>query len=213
MTQLPRAVVRADQPQRPTGSPPRPPRPTRVHDAPSPDSSTRRRPTRWCSPRTPPSRSTSSPQTWGRANLAAGDVVVLTQMEHHANIVPWHMLAAERGIEIRWIPLTPEGELDLTDARTAARRRQGGVVHGDEQRARHDHTGRAVLPTRPRRRSAGDRRRLPVRAAQRPPMCRRGTPTSSRSPATRCAARPASGCCGGSWTCSTRSRRSSVAAT
>src|SRR5882757_3896523 len=52
---------------------------------------------------------------WGRANLAAGDVVVLTHMEHHANIVPWHILAAERGIELRWIPLTPDGHLDLTD--------------------------------------------------------------------------------------------------
>jgi cysteine desulfurase/selenocysteine lyase len=54
-------------------------------------------------------------QAWGRANLAAGDVVVLTHMEHHANIVPWHVLAAERGIEIRWIPLTPDGRLDLGD--------------------------------------------------------------------------------------------------
>ena len=53
--------------------------------------------------------------TWGRANLRRGDVVVLTHMEHHANIVPWHMLAAERGIELRWIPLTAQGELDLSD--------------------------------------------------------------------------------------------------
>jgi len=53
--------------------------------------------------------------TWGRANLRRGDVVVLTHMEHHANIVPWHMLAAERGIELRWIPLTTQGELDLSD--------------------------------------------------------------------------------------------------
>jgi cysteine desulfurase/selenocysteine lyase len=53
--------------------------------------------------------------TWGRANLRRGDVVVLTHMEHHANIVPWHMLAAERGIELRWIPLTAQGELDLGD--------------------------------------------------------------------------------------------------
>jgi cysteine desulfurase/selenocysteine lyase len=52
---------------------------------------------------------------WGRSSLAAGDVVVLTHMEHHANIVPWHMLAAERGIELRWIPLTADGHLDLTD--------------------------------------------------------------------------------------------------
>ena len=52
---------------------------------------------------------------WGRANLRAGDVVVLTHMEHHANIVPWHMLAAELGIELRWVPLTPDGLLDLTN--------------------------------------------------------------------------------------------------
>ncbi|HZX55626.1 MAG TPA: SufS family cysteine desulfurase [Ilumatobacteraceae bacterium] len=53
--------------------------------------------------------------SWGRANLREGDVVVLTQMEHHANIVPWHMLASERGIELRWVPLTIDGLLDLTN--------------------------------------------------------------------------------------------------
>ncbi|MFZ9275190.1 MAG: aminotransferase class V-fold PLP-dependent enzyme, partial [Ilumatobacteraceae bacterium] len=41
--------------------------------------------------------------------------VVLTHMEHHANIVPWHMLVAERGIVLRWIPLTSDFQLDLTD--------------------------------------------------------------------------------------------------
>ena len=53
--------------------------------------------------------------SWGRANLGEGDVVVLTQMEHHANIVPWHMLVAERGIQLRWIPLTSDGQLDLSN--------------------------------------------------------------------------------------------------
>ena len=57
-------------------------------------------------------------QTWGRANLHAGDVVVLTHMEHHANIVPWHMLVAERGIELRWIPLTDDCQLDLSNLST-----------------------------------------------------------------------------------------------
>jgi cysteine desulfurase/selenocysteine lyase len=52
--------------------------------------------------------------TWGRKHLQAGDVVVLTEMEHHANIVPWLMLAEERGIELRWIPLTSDFRLDLT---------------------------------------------------------------------------------------------------
>jgi cysteine desulfurase/selenocysteine lyase len=54
-------------------------------------------------------------QSWGRANLGEGDVIVLTEMEHHANIVPWQMVAAEKGAEIRWIPITESGELDLTD--------------------------------------------------------------------------------------------------
>jgi cysteine desulfurase/selenocysteine lyase len=53
--------------------------------------------------------------SWAHANLSEGDPVVLTHMEHHANIVPWHMLAADRGIELRWIPLTSDGHLDLTD--------------------------------------------------------------------------------------------------
>ncbi len=53
-------------------------------------------------------------RSWGGANLQSGDPVVLTMMEHHANIVPWHMLAAERGIELRWIPVTADGQLDLT---------------------------------------------------------------------------------------------------
>ncbi|MGE0507521.1 MAG: SufS family cysteine desulfurase [Acidimicrobiia bacterium] len=56
--------------------------------------------------------------SWGRTNLRTGDVVVLTHMEHHANIVPWHQLAAERGIELRWVPLTADGQLDLTDLDT-----------------------------------------------------------------------------------------------
>jgi len=52
--------------------------------------------------------------SWGRNNLVDGDVVLITELEHHANIVPWHQLSAERGIELRWIPLTDDGRLDLT---------------------------------------------------------------------------------------------------
>jgi cysteine desulfurase/selenocysteine lyase len=53
--------------------------------------------------------------SWGGAHLAAGDVVVLTEMEHHANIVPWHMLRERLGIELRWVPVTGDGLLDLAD--------------------------------------------------------------------------------------------------
>ncbi|MEZ5138177.1 MAG: SufS family cysteine desulfurase [Acidimicrobiales bacterium] len=57
-------------------------------------------------------------QSWGRANLGPGDAVLLTQLEHHANIVPWFQLAAEKGFEVRWIPLTADAQLDLTDIDT-----------------------------------------------------------------------------------------------
>jgi cysteine desulfurase/selenocysteine lyase len=67
-------------------------------------------------------------QSWGRANLKSGDVVVLTEMEHHANLVPWLILKEQLGIELRYIPLTDEGELDLTDLeRTLAGARLLGV--------------------------------------------------------------------------------------
>ncbi len=56
--------------------------------------------------------------SWGRANLQAGDAVVLTIMEHHANIVPWQMLAAEIGFEIRWVPVGEDGMLDTSNLDT-----------------------------------------------------------------------------------------------
>ncbi|HEX3947241.1 MAG TPA: SufS family cysteine desulfurase, partial [Acidimicrobiales bacterium] len=52
---------------------------------------------------------------WGRTNLQAGDAVLLTEMEHHANIVPWLQLAEERGVELRYLPVDGEGRLDLSD--------------------------------------------------------------------------------------------------
>ena len=51
--------------------------------------------------------------SWARANLKAGDMVILTEMEHHSNLVPWHMLKAERGIRLEFIPVTDDGLLDL----------------------------------------------------------------------------------------------------
>ncbi|HJR25644.1 MAG TPA: SufS family cysteine desulfurase [Acidimicrobiales bacterium] len=54
-------------------------------------------------------------KAWGRSHLRAGDAVVLTELEHHANIVPWHQLVEEIGIELRWIPVRPDGHLDLSD--------------------------------------------------------------------------------------------------
>jgi cysteine desulfurase/selenocysteine lyase len=51
--------------------------------------------------------------TWARANLKAGDVILLTEMEHHSNLVPWQMLAAERGLHLEFVPVTDDGRLDL----------------------------------------------------------------------------------------------------
>lgn len=52
-------------------------------------------------------------RAWGDANVGAGDEIVLTLMEHHANIVPWQQLAERTGAVIRWAPLTDDGRLDL----------------------------------------------------------------------------------------------------
>jgi cysteine desulfurase/selenocysteine lyase len=52
---------------------------------------------------------------WGRANVHAGDVIVATEMEHHSNLVPWQILAQERGATLRHIPVDPStGRLDLS---------------------------------------------------------------------------------------------------
>jgi cysteine desulfurase/selenocysteine lyase len=51
--------------------------------------------------------------SWGRANLKQGDVVLLTEMEHHANLVPWQMLAAEKGVHLEFIPVTEGFLLDV----------------------------------------------------------------------------------------------------
>lgn len=50
--------------------------------------------------------------SWGRANLTADDAVLITEMEHHSNIVPWQLLRDEIGFELRVVPVTDEGYLD-----------------------------------------------------------------------------------------------------
>lgn len=51
--------------------------------------------------------------TWGRTFLHEDDLVILTEMEHHSNLVPWQMLLVEKGIRLEFIPVTDEGLLDL----------------------------------------------------------------------------------------------------
>ncbi len=52
--------------------------------------------------------------SWGRANLKAGDEVLLTGLEHHSNIVPWQLICDAMGAQIRVLPTTPTGELELS---------------------------------------------------------------------------------------------------
>jgi len=51
--------------------------------------------------------------TWGRTNLKEDDLVILTEMEHHSNLVPWQILIAEKGIRLEFIPITTDGILEL----------------------------------------------------------------------------------------------------
>ena len=53
--------------------------------------------------------------TWGRRNIGPGDEILLTQMEHHSNIVPWQMLAQEKGATIRWLHVSEDGRLSLDE--------------------------------------------------------------------------------------------------
>ncbi|MEK6570931.1 MAG: cysteine desulfurase [Bacteroidota bacterium] len=53
--------------------------------------------------------------SWGRTHLRPGDEILLSYMEHHSNLIPWQMIARETGAQLRFIPLTPDGRLDLSD--------------------------------------------------------------------------------------------------
>ncbi|MFZ8102128.1 cysteine desulfurase, partial [Staphylococcus arlettae] len=56
-------------------------------------------------------------RSYGDANLTEGDEIVVTEMEHHANIVPWQQLAKRTKAELKFIPMTPDGELDIEDVK------------------------------------------------------------------------------------------------
>jgi cysteine desulfurase/selenocysteine lyase len=68
-------------------------------------------------------------QSWGRANLKPGDVVILTEMEHHSNLVPWHILAAEKELRLEFIPVTSQGLLDWMPIELLKMGPAGGFTH------------------------------------------------------------------------------------
>jgi cysteine desulfurase/selenocysteine lyase len=70
-------------------------------------------------------------QTFGRSQLKEGDEIVLTGMEHHSNIVPWQLLAEEKGLTIRVVPVLDDGTIELTDyeALLTDRTRLVAIIH------------------------------------------------------------------------------------
>ena len=104
-------------------------------------------------------------QTFGRAQVGAGDEILLSAMEHHSNIVPWQLLAQEKGARIRVIPMTDAGELildDLESLLSATHPDPGG--HPRLQRAGHHQPGQGDHPPGPRQGRAGAGGRRPGRA-------------------------------------------------
>ncbi len=94
--------------------------------------------------------------SWGRRNVREGDLIVLTPMEHHSNIVPWQLLAEERGAELAYAELTQDGRLDLDSLDALLARGPKlvacahvsnvlGTVNPVEEIARRAHTAGALL--------------------------------------------------------------------
>ncbi len=94
------------------------------------------------SPATPPRRSTSSPIRFGRERIKAGDEIVLSIMEHHSNIVPWHFLRERQGAVIKWAPVDDDGNFLIDEfEKLLDAAHQDGRDHADVERARHRGAG------------------------------------------------------------------------
>ena len=102
----------------------------------------------------------------GQRQVGPGDEIVITEMEHHSNIVPWQLLCERTGATLRWFGITDDGRLDLSQRRRPDHRaHQGRLAHLGLQHARHHQPGRRDRPPRPPGRRARGRRRLAGRAA------------------------------------------------
>ena len=101
-------------------------------------------------------------RAWGDANVGAGDRIVLTEMEHHSNIVPWQQLAERAGAEIDWVPVGEDGLLDMGAYAELLERgpKLVAVTHVSNVLGTRE-PGRRDRPPRPRGRRPGPRRRRP----------------------------------------------------
>jgi hypothetical protein len=150
--------------------------------------------------------------SWGRQNINHGDAIVLTEMEHHANLVPWQLLVQERDGDLEFIPITDDGVLRLEVFRSSSSSARSSSRSPTSRTplARSTPFGRwSRWPTRPGRWSWSTARR-PSRTCR--SMSRSSAPTSTPSAATRCSPRWAPGPCGRAASSSRRCRRSCPAA-
>ena len=144
------------------------------------------------SPPAPPRASTSSPTAGPMPRLQAGDEIVLSILEHHANIVPWHFLRERQGVVLRWVEMRrrrrprPAGGDRRHRPADEARRR-----HAPVERPRHRGRREGHLRRRARAGRAGPRRRQRRRRCTCPSTCRPSAATSTRSRATSSTAPPA----------------------
>ena len=138
--------------------------------------------------------------------LGPGDEVVITEMEHHSNIVPWQLLCERTGATLRWFGITDEGRLDLSDLDELINERtKVVVVRARVQHPRHGQPGRRRSSDRAREVGA-----LVVLDALAVGAAHAGRRAGARRRLRRlhraqdAAARPASACCGAAASCSTR---------
>ena len=86
---------------------------------------------------------------FGMPNIGEGDEIVLSIMEHHSNIVPWHFIRERQGAKLVWVPVDDRGRLPHRGVREAPDRpHQAGRHHPYVERARHRHADQGNLPHR-----------------------------------------------------------------
>jgi selenocysteine lyase/cysteine desulfurase len=149
---------------------------------------------------------------WGLENLGEGDRILATEMEHHANLVPWQMVAKRTGATLDHVAITDEGRLDMADyeakigpdVKIVAVTGMSNVLGTIPTSAPSESSPTNTAPEW----WSMPRNWCPTTAS----TCRPSAPTSSPSRPTRCWAPPGSVSSGGRWTPSRRPSRSKAAA-
>ncbi len=133
--------------------------------------------------------------TFGRERLKEGDEIVLSIMEHHSNIVPWHFLRERQGAVLKWAPVDDDGNFLMDEfEKLLDAAHQAGRAHAYVECARHHRAGEGGGEARARPRHPGADRRQPGARCISTSTCRTSAAISTSSPATSSTGRPASAC-------------------